>query len=738
MSGGGPRPEPFRLAVVGGGPRATYALERLSARAAELIGDGRLEVRVFERTGEFGAGQAHSPSQPRTSFLNRTGSQVGFAADEAMPGAGPLRPASERPTLHEWCRREFARTGDSDFDLGPADWPKRYVHGLALRDRFDAYVRELRAHPGATVDLCRDEVVDLEPQGDGFLVRTAAGRSHPADHVLLVTGHGPHDPARDPVGRVRAAFAARGGSAYLPSAYPLGDSLDPALTGPGTVVGCAGMGLTAIDVILHLTEGRGGRFVPDAEHGLRYLPSGREPASIVAFSRAGQFTFARPRNAKESGPRAAEHEGVFLTPEAVDRLREAVGTPGRHGGAGRAQLDFDRDVLPLVVLEMAWLHYATLFGPAADFLRESVTPLWREFLAGRLHAPGADHGPELLTGPLAAAAAGIGEVLEEVLAGKVAASAAGTGAWPVAQTLEHWTGVVFGPSAVARLREAGGEGPAAVRDAAGLVSPWELDETPTGNRFCWQRTITPIPASASSTPEHFRAALLRWMGRDRVWALHGNVDNPHKAAADGVWRDLRAVISYAVDGGGLTAASHREFLGRHARHHNRLANGAAVEVMTRIEALARQGVLDVSAGPGASVVQDEAAARFRVRGPVTGADRVVDTLVDARIHPFDPRLDAAPLFRRLLERGLVRLWRNGSADDEVFEPGGLDLTADFHPVRADGRAESRITVLGPAAEGRQSFLLSALRPHRDHYVMRDIVTWFNGFRTAFAARRGAR
>ena len=40
---------------------------------------------------------------------------------------------------------------------------------------------------------------------------------------------------------------------------------------------------------------------------------------------------------------------------------------------------------------------------------------------------------------------------------------------------------------------------------------------------------------------------------------------------------------------------------------------------------------------------------FRVVGPATGAVRPVDTLVDARVHPFDPRLDAAPLFRRTRE-----------------------------------------------------------------------------------------
>ncbi|MFF4430182.1 hypothetical protein ACFYZ4_13550 [Streptomyces sp. NPDC001513] len=85
------------------------------------------------------------------------------------------------------------------------------------------------------------------------------------------------------------------------------------------------------------------------------------------------------------------------------------------------------------------------------------------------------------------------------------------------------------------------------------------------------------------------------MARDQLWARQGNVRNPYKAAADGVWRDLRQVLSYAVDHGGLTAASQRHFLQRYVRHHNRLANGAAPEIMARMAALIDCGLLDVGA-----------------------------------------------------------------------------------------------------------------------------------------------
>jgi len=673
--------EAHSLAVVGGGPRATYALERLSAQIGRLGPGQELTVHIFERTGQFGAGEAHSPAQPRTSFLNRIGSQVGFAADESVKGAGPLRPPQQRPSLDEWCRREFASTGHPDFDLGPDDWPKRYVHGVALRAMFDRWLADLRAQPGVTVRLHHAEVVDVARAGAGWTVRTAAGDSFPADQVLLVTGHVPHDPGRGGRSRALAGFAARSPAAtYVASAYPL-DSALSAGGEPGKVVGVAGMGLTAIDVTLHLTAGRGGEFVPDGRDRLRYRPSGKEPARIVAFSETGLFGFARPDNRKEADPERLEHRGVFLTSEAVDRLRESVGVAAADG-RGPAQLDFERDLLPIVVLEMAVLHYRTLFGPAVgNLIAERAYDTYRAFLAGGAPHRQRPHDPARLLGP-------VERTVDEVAAGLDGEAG------------RRWAEVVAG----------GG-----------------LDPSPAGNRFDWARTLRPVELAAAADPAGYQRAVLDFMARDARWARQGNLDNPYKAAADGVWRDLRPVLSYAVDDGGLTPASHRTFLAVYARVHNRLANGAAVQVMDRIEALVRCGLVDLGAGPGATVVAEANASRFRVRGPVTGASIELDTLIEARIHPFDPDLAATPLYRRMARAGVVRPWRNTGASGDEFVPGGIDVDARFHPVSADGTAERTIAVLGPATEGRWSFLLSALRPRANHYVMRDILVWLEDF-----------
>ncbi|WKX73988.1 FAD/NAD(P)-binding protein [Streptomyces sp. XD-27] len=294
-------------------------MERLAASIAAEDGPMELGIHVFERTGQFGAGRVHSPLQAPTSFLNRVAGHVSFGADESVEDAGHLLPEELRPNLYTWARRKFDETGDPRFDIEPDSWPKRYLHGLALREQFDAYVDILRAHPGVTVSLHHHEVTDIEelaaPGTDGPLRITsvpvdAAPSADPAaavhtdvDQVLLLTGHSYNDPQRFPRTRQWAEAAERtAGAVFLPSAYPLEDRLTADIAGPGTVVGCAGTMLTGVDAVLHLTEGRGGRFARTEDGALRYEPSGREPRSIVAFSESGLFAFARPLD-HSRGPR---------------------------------------------------------------------------------------------------------------------------------------------------------------------------------------------------------------------------------------------------------------------------------------------------------------------------------------------------------------------------------------------------------------------------------------------------
>ncbi|WP_329562459.1 FAD/NAD(P)-binding protein [Kitasatospora sp. NBC_01266] len=716
------RSEAFRLAVVGGGPRSTYALERLAATIDRLNGR-RLVVHVYELAGEFGAGQVHSAEQPHSSYLNRAGSQVSFAADPTVLGADPIRAPKERPTLHEWCRRRFEATGDPAFDLAPADSPRRRQHGLALREMFDRYLAELRRVPGVGVVLHTEEVTDLAPTGDGrFAVVSTSGVHCTADRVLLITGHSSNDCAGDPGPEAYQDFARRTGAGYLPSAYPLQQRLSPQALAPGGTVGCAGLGLTAIDQILYLTEGRGGHFQPDGDR-LSYQACGAEPATVYAFSPSGVFPYTRPLSRKDR-----PHQGRFLTLEAIDRLRASVGLATGEGE--RPRLDFEAHVLPLIVLEMAYVHYRTLFGPTAgDLIEAAVRDAYERFLAGPIE-PGT---VERLLPDVDRMADRIGDALREVLAGRcsLAAAAHALPGWDATGSLARWLTVVFGPELAGTVAlDCHRREPVVLPQ----TSRWRLETDPALNRFDWQELLHPVRTPPGASAQEFKAAYLDFLDRDLLWANHGSLDNPYKAAVDCVWRDLRFVVSHAVDGGGLSADSHRRFLDEHRRCQNKLSGGAAPVVMAKIRALVEHGVLDISAGPRATVLLDEEHGRFVLHGRDTSLRVPLDVLLDGRVHPFDAARDIRPLYRNLVDRGLIRLWRNTTPGQPDFVPGFLDLDRHYRPIGQDGRPVEALTVFGPPAAARSTYQFSALRPQHNDAVMREIVGWVDGVWAAFDGR----
>lgn len=716
-----------RLAIVGGGPSCTYVTERLAATLPQLTEQFELEVHIYDMGGRFGDGQVHSAEQPGTSFLNRIVGQVAFAADESVQGAGPLLDKELRPTLHEWCQRKFRETGDPAFDLAPEGWPKRYMHGLALRDLFEKYIEILRAHPSITVDLHADEVVDVRAAGSRLRVVGESTGELDVDHVLMVTGHSTNDPAQSPRERRWLEFADRSESRFLPAAYPLERHLTPDVAPPGSTVGTIGTGLTGIDIILHLTEGRGGAFESTGGTTLSYVPSGQEPASIVAFSGSGLFTFARPHNAKEQDLARFEHRGVFLTKDNIDALRTAVGVSVRVGDRDQRQLDFARHVFPLVVLEMAHLYYRTLLGPSvAAFLREAVAPPVAEHLAGEHPGTDRDIAIARLIAPLDAALDEVADVIDGVLFAKIPVAEARSGAtgWSFDEAFDRFVDVTFGAAGGQRIRDAV-DSPVDLADLRDLESPSGLPTTVEGNRFSWETTIHPVPRGAWSTGDDYQRAVIEFMRLDHLAAAQDNLTNPAKAAADGVWRDLREVLGHAVDFGGLLAGSHREFLEVYMRHHNRLANGAALEVMEKMLALVEAGLVDLRTGPDARV--EQGADRFVVRGPHTGVETAIDVLIDARVHPFDVAADERPLYPNMLRSGLVRKWRNPGQAEPDFEPGGLDLSPGFHPVTSSGGVDTRMTFLGPPSEGVMFFQLGALRPNQNHHVLQDILCWLHEF-----------
>jgi hypothetical protein len=227
---------------------------------------------------------------------------------------------------------EAARVGSSGF-------PSRALYGRYLAWIYAA----LAADPGEGISIVHhpEEALSLRRASGQWDVQLAGGTVLTVDGVVLALGH---LPARlSPEQGELQDGAAKHGLQYWPPAVP-GD-LDWKRLPAGKSVLIRGLGLNFFDVMIQLTEGRGGRFAPAGDGRLGYTPSGREPV-LIAASRRGV-----PYRAKAS-------LDSYL-PRGISMRYCTVETLGAFAEAG-IQPGFDHDVWPLLHRDVLAAYYGTL------------------------------------------------------------------------------------------------------------------------------------------------------------------------------------------------------------------------------------------------------------------------------------------------------------------------------------------------------------------------------------------
>jgi len=346
-----------RLLFVGAGPRAVMLLERVLARADEHT---LLDIDLVDPHPP-GAGRIWRHAQSPLLKLNSMTRDVTVFTDDSCTIDGPVRPG---PSLSEWI--ELWRAGelpDVDLDeLSAAEAGSLALDGFPTRRLHSHYLdwffrRTAASAPaGVTIRLHADTVTSVGAAVDGrHAVTLESGRELVTDAVAYCLGHTERD--LDPASAGLAAAAARAGLVYVPPAFTADADLSAIPAGGDVIV--RGMGLAAVDLVVLLTQGRGGRFDRDADGALRYLASGREPRLHLG-SRRGVPYRSKVTSALQGEPPQRE----VLTPDAIAALV----------GSGRP-IDFDRDVWPLIAAELLHGHYRELFTGHPD----RVTATWAEF-----------------------------------------------------------------------------------------------------------------------------------------------------------------------------------------------------------------------------------------------------------------------------------------------------------------------------------------------------------------------
>ncbi|MEU0964635.1 FAD/NAD(P)-binding protein [Streptomyces sp. NPDC005917] len=324
-----------QLVIVGAGPRGTGLLDRIAANAPELYAGSGLDIHLVDPHPP-GAGRIWRAAQSPLLWMNSHAEDVTMFTDETVRMTGPVR---EGPTLHEWAGLDGRTFAD------------RQIQGRYLRHVYDRAVADLP--DGVTVHYHPRRALRVSGPREGRQQVWLEGRPRLllADLVVLALGH--LDAELDPEQAAFAAYADTHGLVHLPPDFTADSDLS-ALR-PAEPVLVRGFGLAFVDLMVLLTEGRGGRYDGDT-----YVPSGREPVLHVG-SRRGV-----PYHSKIGYDWTGERPPLprFFGPGEVDRLL------ARPGG-----FDFRRDVWPLVTKELGFAHYHRLF----TIHPERTAVAWRDF-----------------------------------------------------------------------------------------------------------------------------------------------------------------------------------------------------------------------------------------------------------------------------------------------------------------------------------------------------------------------
>lgn len=331
------------VAIVGLGPKGLYGLERLVAECGAHPLAVSLRVAAFNRSGYFGSSPIYDTGQPDYILFNISIDEI-----DLWDVDNPAATSGRGPDFRSWYQQEFA----PQTPLTGHEYPPRSVVGRYLQHGF----RRVMSHlpPGMDVSCIVGEVTDIAPHGTGYTLTyvDANGLTNyfSVDKILLATGHSQVEAGT--VERGYQHFTTRHPQAsYIPFAYPVMTSMSAVPA--GARVAMKGIGLTFIDAVLALTEGRGGQFERTPGGCLSYHPSGHEPRAIIPFSRTGLPMAPKPHDLTR-----ALRPLTFVTPQRLASIR-------RH--SPERKIDFEKDVWPLFELEMEREYYRVAMRGGPDW-----------------------------------------------------------------------------------------------------------------------------------------------------------------------------------------------------------------------------------------------------------------------------------------------------------------------------------------------------------------------------------
>lgn len=318
-------PTDFHIAIVGAGPKGFYALDTFVKLGREkinntLLGNRKIQIHWFNKDNHFGTGPNFHTDLPDYFLVNRYIADITCWEEDAKNGN------PNQQSLIQWLQKHSISAKEPAWD----HLCTRELLGYYFIDAVIAVIKE--KNPSIEIQLVRERICDLDIVEDKSILTGAAGEiPFQYDSVILATGHSYESTSfshlkQDP----EASYT------IIDEVYPVERLSEiPARAD----VAIYGTGLTFLDAMLELTEGRGGIFYKK-EDEYHYLSSGHEPI-MYPFSRRNLPNM--PVNAYSNSNKRTL---AFMTDEWLNGLL-----------AQHRKIDFIEEIIPILDLEVKYAFY---------------------------------------------------------------------------------------------------------------------------------------------------------------------------------------------------------------------------------------------------------------------------------------------------------------------------------------------------------------------------------------------
>jgi len=314
----------YNIGIIGFGPKGFYGFERLIAYLNEGEISRTIQLHIFNNTKFLASGDVYRTDQPEYLIMNYANRNI-----NSWVLKEPYASATSTPDFVTWL------TGNRIADAALSKYAPRATVGKYLEECYQFVLEKLPKNIEVVVHI--GTVTNVFNKAEAYELRYVSAQfreeaSVHCDRLLFTTGHHSFKSQKNKciLSENRIDFI-----------YPTDEKLKHITK--KLLVAIKGFGLTAIDAILALTEGREGSFIKNDEGILKYIPSGKEPHKIYPFSRTGLPMV--PRN----GSPKSDTELHFFTEDIVKDFKK------------NKPVSFKCTLLPLIKKEFYFAYYSVLF-----------------------------------------------------------------------------------------------------------------------------------------------------------------------------------------------------------------------------------------------------------------------------------------------------------------------------------------------------------------------------------------